>query len=69
MEISRCRLLRVLLATLAATPLAAAAAAAAPGPQTTEPARLEERQAGISYMWLSITNGASQCKLTTLSIG
>jgi len=45
-----------LLAALAASPLAAAA------PQTTEPARLEERQAGLSYMWLSITNGASQCE-------
>lgn len=44
---------------LAALPLAAAAA---DPPQTTEPARLEERQGALSYMWLSITNGASQCE-------
>ena len=50
-----------LLAALAASPLAPAAAAV-DAPQTTEPARLEERQADLSYMWLSITNGASQCE-------
>jgi hypothetical protein len=54
------RMLHLLLAALAASPLAAAAAV--DGPQTTAPARLEERQAGLSYMWLSITNGASQCE-------